>query len=41
MQSQGYGGAIKGNKIDIFVPNRQDALAWGVGPLKLCVLTLE
>uniref|UniRef100_A0AAU8BD82 3D domain-containing protein n=1 Tax=Bacillus phage Adastra TaxID=3143958 RepID=A0AAU8BD82_9CAUD len=29
------GGAIKGNKIDIFVPNRQDALAWGVRTVKV------
>lgn len=29
------GGAIKGNKIDIFIPNRQDALAWGVRTVKV------
>ncbi|WCS68488.1 hypothetical protein Goe16_00740 [Bacillus phage vB_BsuM-Goe16] len=29
------GGAIKGNKIDIFVPDRQDALAWGVRTVKV------
>ncbi|AQQ52006.1 LysM peptidoglycan-binding and 3D domain-containing protein [Planococcus lenghuensis] len=23
------GGAIKGNRIDVFIPNRSDALAWG------------
>ncbi|KHF40197.1 LysM peptidoglycan-binding and 3D domain-containing protein [Halalkalibacter okhensis] len=24
------GGAIKGNKIDLFIPNKQDAINWGV-----------
>ena len=24
------GGAIQGNKIDIFIPNKQDAINWGV-----------
>ncbi|WP_332629457.1 LysM peptidoglycan-binding and 3D domain-containing protein [Halalkalibacter flavus] len=24
------GGAIKGNKIDLFIPNQQDAINWGV-----------
>ena len=23
------GGAIKGNKVDLFMPNKQDALNWG------------
>ncbi|MDQ7860834.1 3D domain-containing protein [Peribacillus frigoritolerans] len=23
-------GAIKGNRVDIFVPNEQDAVNWGV-----------
>ncbi|WP_100407383.1 LysM peptidoglycan-binding and 3D domain-containing protein [Bacillus solitudinis] len=31
------GGAIKGNKIDLFVPERQDALNWGVRDVKVTV----
>lgn len=32
------GGAIKGNKIDIFVPNRSDALAFGRKQVKIKIL---
>ncbi|MGM9950339.1 MAG: 3D domain-containing protein [Lysinibacillus sp.] len=32
------GGAIKGNKIDVFIPSHENALAWGVKTVKLRVL---
>ncbi|MBP3950731.1 LysM peptidoglycan-binding and 3D domain-containing protein [Bacillus suaedae] len=32
------GGAIKGNKIDVFIPDRQDALNWGVKEVKVTIL---
>ncbi|MDT8859748.1 LysM peptidoglycan-binding domain-containing protein [Alkalihalobacillus sp. MEB130] len=32
------GGAIKGNKIDLFIPNRQDALNWGVQEVNVKIL---
>ncbi|RFU65354.1 3D domain-containing protein [Peribacillus glennii] len=32
------GGAIKGNKIDLFFPNKQDALNWGVRQVTVKVL---
>ncbi|MFE4242454.1 LysM peptidoglycan-binding and 3D domain-containing protein [Peribacillus butanolivorans] len=32
------GSAIKGNRIDIFIPNEQDALNWGVKNVKIQVL---
>ena len=32
------GGAIKGNKIDVFIPSQQNAIAWGVKTVKLRVL---
>lgn len=32
------GGAIKGNKIDIFIPSKQDALNWGRKTVKVKVL---
>ena len=32
------GGAIKGNKIDIFFPNKQDAINWGVKQVTVKVL---
>ncbi|WP_209124246.1 LysM peptidoglycan-binding domain-containing protein [Alkalihalobacillus sp. BA299] len=31
------GGAIQGNKIDIFIPNKQDAINWGVQEVKVKV----
>ncbi len=31
------GGAIQGNKIDLFIPDRQDALNWGVQEVKVKV----
>jgi peptidoglycan DL-endopeptidase CwlO len=31
------GSAIKGNKIDIFVPNRSEALKWGVRRVKITI----
>ena len=31
------GGAIVGNKIDIFIPNKQDAINWGVRDVKVTV----
>ncbi|MGE7766960.1 LysM peptidoglycan-binding domain-containing protein [Peribacillus sp. NPDC096540] len=32
------GSAIKGNRVDIFIPNEQDALNWGVKNVKMKVL---
>lgn len=32
------GGAIKGNKIDVFFPSKQDAINWGRKPVKIKVL---
>ncbi|WP_445683208.1 3D domain-containing protein [Solibacillus sp. FSL K6-1523] len=32
------GGAIKGNKIDVFIPSYDNAMAWGVKTVKLKVL---
>lgn len=32
------GGAIKGNKIDVFIPSQESALAWGVKQVKIKVL---
>lgn len=32
------GGAIKGNKIDVFIPSYDNAMAWGVKKVKLKVL---
>lgn len=32
------GGAIKGNKIDVFVPNRNDALQWGRKQVKVTII---
>ena len=32
------GGAIKGNKIDVFIPSYDNAMAWGVKKVKLRVL---
>ncbi|KON68769.1 peptidoglycan-binding protein [Peribacillus butanolivorans] len=32
------GSAIKGNRVDIFIPNEQDALNWGVKNVKIQVL---
>lgn len=32
------GGAIKGNKIDVFIPSHENAMAWGVKTVKLKVL---
>ncbi|MEG0471956.1 MAG: 3D domain-containing protein [Solibacillus sp.] len=32
------GGAIKGNKIDVFIPSHDNAMAWGVKTVKLKVL---
>lgn len=32
------GGAIKGNKIDVFIPSHDDALQWGVKKVKIKVL---
>ena len=32
------GGAIKGNKIDVFIPTEDAAMAWGVKTVKLRVL---
>ncbi|MGF2615950.1 LysM peptidoglycan-binding domain-containing protein [Rossellomorea vietnamensis] len=36
--AQDIGGAIKGNKIDVFIPERQDALDWGVRSVKVTIL---
>ncbi|NEU30570.1 LysM peptidoglycan-binding domain-containing protein [bacterium LRH843] len=32
------GGAIKGNKIDVFIPSKQDAINFGVKQLKVTIL---
>lgn len=32
------GGAIKGNKIDVFIPSHDNAIAWGVKEVKLRVI---
>lgn len=32
------GGAIKGNKIDVFIPSYENAMAWGVKKVKIKVL---
>jgi 3D (Asp-Asp-Asp) domain-containing protein len=32
------GGAIKGNKIDVFIPEHQDAINWGVKKVEVTVL---
>ncbi|MFD4820607.1 LysM peptidoglycan-binding and 3D domain-containing protein [Peribacillus butanolivorans] len=32
------GSAIKGNRVDIFIPNEQDALNWGVKNVKIQIL---
>ncbi|USK68618.1 LysM peptidoglycan-binding and 3D domain-containing protein [Peribacillus asahii] len=32
------GSAIKGNRVDVFIPNEQDALNWGVKTVKVQVL---
>ena len=32
------GGAIKGNKIDVFIPSYDNAIAWGVKEVKLRVI---
>ena len=32
------GGAIKGNKIDVFIPSYESAMAWGVKKVKIKVL---
>lgn len=32
------GSAIKGNRVDVFIPNEQDALNWGVKKVKVQVL---
>jgi N-acetylmuramoyl-L-alanine amidase len=32
------GGAIKGHKIDVFIPSHENAIAWGVKTVKLRVL---
>ena len=29
------GGAIKGNKIDVFIPSQESAMAWGVKTVKI------
>ena len=31
------GGAIVGNKIDLFIPEKQDAINWGVRDVKVTV----
>lgn len=36
--AQDTGGAIKGKKIDVFIPARQDALDWGVRSVKVTIL---
>ncbi len=33
------GGAIKGNKIDVFIPTKKEATKWGVKKVKLKVLS--
>ena len=32
------GGAIKGNKIDVFIPSQESAMAWGVKTVKIRIL---
>lgn len=32
------GGAIKGNKIDVFIPTHESAMAWGVKTVKIRIL---
>lgn len=32
------GGAIKGNKIDVFIPSQESAIAWGVKTVKIKIL---
>ncbi|WP_026695008.1 3D domain-containing protein [Peribacillus kribbensis] len=32
------GGAIKGNRIDVFIPDQQNALAWGTKTVKVTVI---
>lgn len=32
------GGAIKGNKIDVFIPTQESAMAWGVKTVKIKIL---
>ena len=32
------GGAIKGNKIDVFIPSQESAMAWGVKTVKIKIL---
>jgi len=32
------GGAIKGNKIDVFIPSQKSAMAWGVKTVKIRIL---
>ena len=32
------GGAIKGNKIDVFFPSNSDAYRWGVKKVKIKIL---
>ena len=32
------GGAIKGNKIDVFIPSQENAMAWGVKTVKIKIL---
>ncbi|WP_253896132.1 3D domain-containing protein [Solibacillus sp. R5-41] len=32
------GGAIKGNRIDVFIPSQQDAINFGVKQLKVTIL---
>ncbi|WP_456271255.1 LysM peptidoglycan-binding domain-containing protein [Bacillus sp. AK031] len=36
--AQDTGGAINGKKIDVFIPERQDALDWGVRSVKVTIL---
>ncbi len=37
-QAEDTGGAIKGNRIDIFIPSREDALQWGVQEVKVHII---
>lgn len=37
-QQRDTGGAIKGNKIDVFVPSKSDASNWGVKTVSVKVL---
>jgi 3D (Asp-Asp-Asp) domain-containing protein/LysM repeat protein len=36
--AQDTGGAIKGNKIDVFIPQKEDAIDWGVRSVKVTIL---